>query len=208
MARYTEASCRLCRREGTKLFLKGTRCATVKCAFEKRGYAPGQHGKGRVKRSNYGLQLREKQKVKRMYGILETQFRNYFEKAAKSRGVTGQILLQLLERRLDNVVFRACFASSRKSARQIVAHGDILVNGKKVDIPSYLITEKDEVESIKKENIIKNIKDSYEKIKDRGVPTWLAVDDKNLKIQVLRLPQREDIQLPIQEQLIIELYSK
>lgn len=208
MARYTDSTCRLCRQEGMKLFLKGTRCATAKCAFAKRSFSPGQHGKKKGKLSNYGLQLREKQKVKKIYGILEKQFRNYFEKAAKTRGVTGEVLLQFLERRLDNVIFQAGFALSRSSARQIVSHGHILVNGRKVDIPSYLVREKDVIEVVQKENIIKKIRDTYEVVKDRGTTSWMAVDTKSLKIQISRLPRREDIQLPIQEQLIIELYSK
>lgn len=209
MARYIDSTCRLCRQEGMKLFLKGTKCSTAKCGFAKRSFSPGQHGKNkRGKVSNYGLQLREKQKVKKIYGILEKQFRNYFEKAAKTRGITGQVLLQFLERRLDNVIFQSCFAVSRSGARQLVSHGHILVNGRKVDIPSYLVKEKDEIEIIPKENIVKKIRDTYDVAKDRGTPTWMGVDIKNLKIQISRLPQREDIQLPIQEQLIIELYSK
>lgn len=209
MARNIGPACRLCRRESMKLFLKGKKCITEKCLFNKRGFSPGQHGQARKRKlSDYGVQLREKQKVKRIYGVLEKQFRNYFKKAAKSKGVTGQILLQLLERRIDNVIFRGCFAISRSGARQIVAHGHVLINGRKVDIPSYLIKEKDEIEIVKKDNITKKIKDTYEETKDRGIPSWLGVDIKNLKIQILRLPQREDVQIPIQEQLIIELYSK
>jgi small subunit ribosomal protein S4 len=208
MARNRGLACKLCRREGKKLFLKGKKCTTEKCIFNKRSYSPGQHGQSRSKLSDYALQLREKQKVKRIYGIMEKQFRNYFEKATKTRGITGQVLLQLLERRLDNVIFRGCFSASRRDARQIVAHGHVLVNGRKVDIPSYLVREKDEIEIVKKDRIIKKIKDTYEETKDRGVPNWLGVDMKSLKIQILRLPQREDIQIPIQERLIIELYSK
>lgn len=209
MARYIDSTCRLCRQEGAKLFLKGTRCATAKCAFAKRSFSPGQHGKNkRGKVSNYGLQLREKQKVKRIYGVLEKQFRNYFEKAAKMRGVTGELLLQFLERRLDNVIFQAGFTVSRSGARQLVSHGHILVNGRKVDIPSYLVKEKDEIGISPQESIGKRIGDTYEAVKDRGTPSWMTVDIKNLKIKISRLPQREDIQLLIQEQLIIELYSK
>ncbi len=211
MARNIGPACKLCRREGMKLFLKGRKCITEKCLFNKRNFFPGQHGQTTTRRrklSNYGTQLREKQKVKRIYGILEKQFRNYFKKAAKSKGVTGQILLQSLERRVDNVIFRGCFAISRKGARQLVAHGCVLINGHRVNIPSCIVKEKDEIEIVKKANIVKKVKDIYEEIKDRGVPSWLGVDMKNLKIQILRLPQREDIQIPIQEQLIIELYSK
>lgn len=208
MARYIGPACRLCRREGTKLFLKEKKCATEKCIFSRRNFVPGQHGKGRVKFSNYGVQLREKQKVKRIYGIMEKQFSNYFEKASKTKGVTGQLLLQLLERRLDNVIFRACFAASRKDARQIVSHGHVIVNGRKVDIPSYSVKVKDEVEIVKKDKIVKAVKLNYEDSKDRGIPSWLAVDDKTLKMGILRLPERDDIQLQIQEQLIVELYSK
>lgn len=209
MGRYLGGKCRLCRREGMKLFLKGVRCNTEKCSFAKRPTPPGMHsGRGFSKPTYYSLQLREKQKVKRIYGIMEKQFSNYFEKASKTKGVTGQLLLQLLERRLDNVIFRACFAASRKDARQIVSHGHVIVNGRKVDIPSYSVKVKDEVEIVKKDKIVKAVKLNYEDSKDRGIPSWLAVDDKTLKMGILRLPERDDIQLQIQEQLIVELYSK
>lgn len=209
MARYTGSSCRVCRREGVKLFLKGTRCGTDKCAFDKRSYSPGQHGKGsRVKLSNYGLQLRQKQKVKKIYGILERQFRRYFNIAARSRGVTGAKLLELLERRLDNVVFRSCFASSRPEARQMVRHGYVLVNNKKVNIPSYSINAGDTVEIKPKDRIVKNVKEIVDKVKDRGFPNWIEVDIERLKTKITRLPERSDVGMDIQEQLIVELYSK
>jgi len=210
MARYTKSSCRVCRREGVKLFLKGTRCYADKCAFDRRSYIPGQHGKTRrrFKPSNYGLQLREKQKVKKIYGILEKQFRRYFSIAARSKGVTGQKLLELLERRLDNVIFRSCFAVSRTHARQMVRHGHVLVNNRKVDIPSYSIKAGDAIEIKKKEKSIKNVKETLEKTKDRGVSEWLKGDFEGLKVDIVRLPERGDIGMDIQEQLIVELYSK
>ncbi len=212
MARYTGAACRNCRRRGVKLFLKGTRCYTDKCAFARRSYSPGQHGKGvkgrRTKLSNYGLQLREKQKVKSIYGILEKQFRRYFSLAAHSKGVTGAKLLELLERRLDNVVFRTCFAVSRNQARQMVRHGHIMVNNKKTDIPSYMIKAGDVIQVKSKEKLIKNTKETIESVKDRGVPGWLKEDFGNLKADVTRLPERGDLGMDIQEQLIVELYSK
>ncbi|MDX9714869.1 MAG: 30S ribosomal protein S4 [Dissulfurispiraceae bacterium] len=208
MARYTGPLCRLCRREGEKLFLKGSRCATEKCAIERRKYAPGQHGQGRSKVSDYGLQLREKQKVRRIYGIMENQFRIYFAKAASMKGITGELLLQLLERRLDNVVYRAGFALNRRSARQLVKHGHFMVNGKPVNIPSYLLRPGDEV-SVKessRQNAI--ITESIEVAEHRGVPEWTEVDAANMKAKFARLPQRDELQLPVQEQLIVELYSK
>ncbi|MBU1007417.1 MAG: 30S ribosomal protein S4 [Candidatus Omnitrophica bacterium] len=209
MARYTGASCRICRRQGEKLYLKGIRCYTDKCAFDRRSYAPGQHGKGRrVKVSNYGLQLREKQKVKRMYGILERQFRKYFSIASLSKGVTGKKLLELLERRLDNVVFRACFSVSRANARQMVRHGNVFVNGRKVNIPSYSVKSGDTVYTRPKDNIISGVKETIEKVKDRGVPGWLNVDTSALKIIVTKLPERSDVGMDIKEHLIVELYSK
>jgi len=209
MARYTGSSCRVCRREGTKLFLKGQRCYTEKCGFDKRSYAPGQHGKGqRTKLSNYGLQLREKQKVKKIYGILERQFRKYFQTASHSKGVTGSKLLELLERRLDNVIFRSCFASSRPGARQIVMHGHVLVNDRKVDIPSYSVKTGDIVIIKPKEKIVKRIKDSVEKLKDRSYPTWIEVDKEGLRVKITRFPERSDVAADIKEQLIVELYSK
>jgi len=209
MARYTGSSCRVCRREAVKLFLKGQRCYTEKCGFEKRSYAPGQHGKGqRTKLSNYGLQLREKQKVKKVYGILERQFRKYFQTASRSKGVTGSKLLELLERRLDNVIFRACFASSRPGARQMVMHGHVLVNNRKVDIPSFSVKTGDNVVIKPKEKTVKIVKESVEKLKDRGYPGWIDVDKAGLKVKITRLPERSDIAADIKEQLIVELYSK
>ncbi len=208
MARYTGPSCRLCRREGTKLFLKGARCNTDKCAMTRRAYSPGQHGNTRKKLSNYGLQLREKQKVKRMYGVLEKQFRRYFSIASKAKGVTGELLLQQLERRLDNVVFRCGFAVSLTQARQIVRHAMIYVNNKRINIPSYCV-DKEEVIIVKdKEKIKKYLKANIEMSKDRSVPDWLKVNTDKLEIMIQRLPERNDIVIPIKEQLIVELYSK
>ena len=209
MARYTAASCRVCRREGGKLFLKGQRCYTEKCAVEKRSYAPGQHGKGqRTKLSNYGLQLREKQKVKKIYGILERQFRKYFQIASRSKGITGSKLLELLERRLDNVIFRSSFVSSRPEARQMVMHGHVLVNNRKVDIPSYSVKTGDTIVIKPKEKTVKRVKDSVEKLKDRPYPGWIEVDKEGLKAKITKLPNRSDMAADIREQLIVELYSK
>ena len=209
MARYINAVCRLCRREGVKLFLKGTKCSTEKCAISRRAYAPGQHGEGRrQKLSNYGLQLREKQKVRRIYGVLERQFRKYFKLASKTKGVTGKVLLQLLERRLDNVIFRTGLAISRPQARQIVRHNQIAVNSKRVNIPSYLIDQGDIIQVKTKEKAIKKLKENLELSKDRTVPGWLEFNASELTAKVSRLPEKEDIQQPIQEQLIVELYSK
>jgi small subunit ribosomal protein S4 len=208
MGRYIQASCRLCRREGEKLFLKGTKCNTPKCTLAKRSYAPGQHGQNRVKLSDYGLQLREKQKVKRMYGVLEKQFRRYFSIASKTKGVTGKVLLQLLERRIDNVIFRLGLALSRNQARQLVRHNFVYVNSKRVNIPSFLIKGADIVEIKAKEKAQKKLKDNLELSKDRTIPSWIEFDAANFKAKILRLPEKEDIQLPIQEQLIVELYSK
>lgn len=208
MARYIGPVCRLCRREGVKLFLKGTRCNTDKCGVAKRAFIPGQHGKSRTKLSNYGLQLREKQKAKRIYGVLEQQFRNYFKKAKRLKGVTGHILLQFLERRLDNVIFRLSFATSRQDARQIVQHGHVLVNGKAVNIPSYLVKAGDLIEIKGKESTLKRMHDTIEFVKERGIPQWLEQDPANLKGKVIKLPLREDVGFPLQEQLIVELYSK
>jgi small subunit ribosomal protein S4 len=191
-----------------KLYLKGTRCETEKCAFERRGYAPGQHGQRRKKDTEYGLQLREKQKVKRIYGVLEKQFRRYFSIAASKKGVTGETLLQLLEQRLDNTVFRLGFAESRRQARQVVRHGMILVNGKKVDIPSYSLKagEKIAVSDSFKEN--PGVKRSLEMLQKRGVPEWLEVDTTALSGTFKKVPTKNEIALPVQEQLIVELYSK
>ncbi|MBP7217168.1 MAG: 30S ribosomal protein S4 [Candidatus Omnitrophica bacterium] len=208
MARYTDAVCRLCRREGQKLFLKGPKCTSPKCTIAKRATVPGQHGQSRIKLSNYGLQLREKQKVKRSYGVLEKQFRRYFELASKSKGVTGKILLQLLERRLDNVVYRLGWALSRAEARQIVRHNYIFCNNKRVNIPSYLINASDIISVKSKENAQKKIRTIMEASKDISVPSWLTRDAQELKATVNRLPEKNDITLPIQEQLIVELYSK
>ena len=208
MGRNLEASCRLCRREGEKLFLKGARCYTEKCAISRREYAPGQHGAKRVKLSNFGLQLREKQKVKRIYGLMEGQFRNYFAKAARAKGVTGTTLLQYLERRLDNVIFQSGFATSRKEARQIVAHGFVHVNERRVNIPSFLVSTNNEIEVKAVKTGSKNIKENIEASASRSVPAWLEADTTHLKVKVLRLPTREDIQFPVNEQLIVELYSR
>jgi small subunit ribosomal protein S4 len=208
MARDTGPKCRQCRREGIKLFLKGSRCSTEKCAFARRQFAPGDHGQGRQKLSNYAQQLREKQKVKRIYGILEKQFRIYFIKATKTKGVTGKTLLQLLERRLDNVVFHLRFATSRQEARQIVGHGSVYVNAHRVNIPSFLVKPEDIIELKIKEKSLKNIKENIEASKDRSTPSWLEADVDHLKGKVIRLPERDDINMPIKEQLIVELYSK
>ena len=209
MGRYTGAVCRLCRRQGEKLFLKGTKCQTEKCAVNKRAYPPGQHGEGRrQKLSNYGVQLKEKQKVKRIYGVLERQFRKYFKIASKTKGVTGKVLLQLLERRLDNVVFRMGMGISRSQARQIVRHNLIAVNSRRVNIPSYLVAKDDLVEIKAKDKVKIKIKDNLELAKDRTVPAWLEFNASEMKGKVLRLPEKTDIQQPISEQLIVELYSK
>ena len=206
MSRYTDASCRLCRREGQKLFLKGDRCYSTKCAIEKRNFPPGQHGQGRKKVSAYGTQLREKQKTKRFYGLQETQFRNLFDKAARKKGITGENLLIMLETRLDNVVFRLGFASSRKEARQLVTHGHFQVNGKKVDIPSYEVKAGDVIKVKEKSTSSPKFKE----IKDMtiSVPSWLTVEVEKLEGKVVTLPTREDIDTPVAEHLIVELYSK
>lgn len=208
MGRYTGPSCRLCRREGIKLYLKGERCYTPKCAIERRGYAPGQHGQMKKKLSEYGIQLREKQKAKRIYGILENQFKIYFERATKQKGVTGENLLRLLELRLDNVVYRLGFAKSRAQARQIVRHGHIEVNGKKVTIPSYQVRAKDVIAVREKSRQLEFFKEMAELGRTRIVPEWLSVNYDTLTGEVLRVPNREDIDVPVQEHLIVELYSK
>ncbi|GAB4487625.1 MAG: 30S ribosomal protein S4 [Thermodesulfovibrionales bacterium] len=208
MARYKDAVCRICRRESEKLFLKGDRCYTEKCSIERRQYPPGQHGQRRGKLSDYGVQLREKQKVRKSYGLLEGQFRKYFGAAERKRGVTGEVLLQLLETRLDNVVFRMGFAPNRTSARQLVGHGHFLVNGRKVNIPSFGVRVGDVVEVKDVSRALTAITDSMAKAEHRGIPAWLEVDAQNFKGKVLQLPTREEIQLPAQEQLIVELYSK
>src|SRR5918995_2582545 len=209
MARYIGPVCRLCRREGMKLFLKGERCYTEKCAIEKRNLPPGQHGKLRkAKLVGYGLQLREKQKVKRIYGVLENQFRRYFEVADRTRGITGETLLQLLERRLDNVVYRMGLGTSRAQARQLVRHGHFLVNGKKVDIPSYSVRAGDVVSVRPSSQKNPTIAHAIEEVKGRGIPGWLAFDAGEQAGKIMSLPTREQINLPVQEQLIVELYSK
>jgi small subunit ribosomal protein S4 len=209
MARYTGAVCRLCRREDMKLFLKGERCYTDKCGYERRSYPPGQHGQSRRrKRSDYGEQLREKQKVKRIYGIAEKQFRGYYYKALRAKGVSGHTLIQLLERRLDNVVYRMGFASDHAEARQLVRHGHFTVNGKKVNIPSYLVRPKDVIAVRESSQKIARINEALAAVDRRGVPQWISLDKDNFKGQVTQLPAREDVTLPIREQLIIELYSK
>lgn len=209
MSRYIGPSCRLCRREGMKLFLKGTKCITPKCPVTKRGVSPGQQGQNRrLKVSDYGLQLREKQKLKRMYGLLERPFRYLFDIASRSRGVTGEMLLQMLERRLDNVVFRLGFAASRKQARQLVRHGFVRVNDRKVDLPSYFIRQGDRIEIRAREETLKRFQEMREMVKDRELPKWMEVDPKGLKGVCLRLPEKSDITVPVKEQLIVELYSK
>ncbi|KAB3528864.1 30S ribosomal protein S4 [Alkaliphilus serpentinus] len=207
MARYTEAVCRLCRREGMKLYLKGDRCYTDKCAITKRNVPPGQHGLSRKKLSNYGTQLREKQKAKRFYGVLETQFRKYFEMADRQQGITGDNLLRILESRLDNVVYRLGLGSSRAEARQLVVHGHFTVNGKKVDIPSYLVSVGDTIAVREKSRSSEKFKALAETF-NGTVPNWLTVDIEKLEGKIVSLPSREDIDLPIAENLIVELYSR
>lgn len=208
MARYVGAKCKLCRREKTKLFLKGERCYTNKCAFDRRQYPPGHHGQGRSKFSAYGEQLREKQKVKRTYGVLEKQFRNYFKKAAQKKGVTGENLIRMLESRLDNMVYRLGFASSRTEARQLVKHGHFLVNDRKVDIPSFLLKPGDVVHLRGESRKIEKIKESLGIGKQRGIPKWLELDYDKFEGKIVALPQRDEITMPMREQLIVELYSK
>ena len=209
MARYTDPVCRLCRREGIKLFLKGSKCFSDKCPLEKRNFAPGQHGKDRkAKIVGYGLQLREKQKTKRMYFAQESQFRNYFEKAARSQGVTGELLLQQLERRLDTVVHRIGFGISRRQARQLVRHGHVHVNGRKVNIPSYQVNVGDEITIRESSRKLAVLEQAKEFASHQNSPGWLEIDRENFKGRVLSLPKREEIQLPVNEQLIVELYSK
>ncbi|MBI5657638.1 MAG: 30S ribosomal protein S4 [Geobacter sp.] len=208
MARYTGPSCRLCRRQNMELFLKGERCYTDKCAIKRRNYPPGQHGQGRAKVSDYGVQLREKQKVRRIYGILEKQFRSYFEKAERMKGVTGENLLVLLERRLDNLVYRLGFASSRIEARQLVKHGHFTLNGRKVNIPSILVKIGDTIELREKSRKITRVNDALDSVVRRGISQWLELDKDAYRGVLKSLPVREDITMPIQEQLIVELYSK
>lgn len=206
MARYTGPTCRQCRREGMKLFLKGDRCYTDKCAFSRRSYAPGQHGQDRKKISNYGIQLREKQKARRIYGVLEKQFRKYYEKADKLRGITGENLLRLLEMRLDNAVFRLGLASSRTEARQLVTHGHFLVNGKKVNIPSYEVKVNDVITVCEKSRASEKFKVFAENPK--ALPAWIEGDVANFEGKIVAQPSREDIDVPVNETLIVELYSK
>ena len=209
MARYKDAVCRLCRREGTKLFLKGAKCFMDKCPVEKRNFPPGQHGKDRKpKIVGYGLQLREKQKAKRMYFAQESQFRNYFEKAAGSKGVTGEILLQQLERRLDSVVYRLGFAVARRQARQLVRHGHIAVNGRKVNIPSFQVSVGEEISVREGSRKLSILEAAKEFASHQTAPSWLDIDRDNYKGRVQSLPRREEINLPVNEQLIVELYSK
>ena len=208
MARYTGPVCRLCRREGEKLFLKGERCYTDKCSIGRRSYAPGQHGQGRKKLSEYGLQLREKQKARRFYGILESQFEKYFEMANKKVGVTGENLLQLLECRLDNVIYRLGFGTSRPEARQLLLHEHFTVNGKKVNIPSFLVKVGDVISIKETSRNSEKIKEVLEITSSRLVPKWLDLDRNTLTGRVVALPDREDVDLPIEEHLIVELYSK
>ncbi|WP_027181180.1 30S ribosomal protein S4 [Oleidesulfovibrio alaskensis] len=208
MAKYNDSKCRICRREGGKLFLKGDRCYTDKCAFDRRPYAPGQHGRARKKNSDYAVQLREKQKVRRMYGLLEKQFHSYFVKADMSKGVTGSNLLSILERRLDNVIYRLGLANSRSQARQMVRHGIFTVNGRKATIPSIQVKVGDVIEVREKNRKMPVIAEAQEVIARRGCPSWLEADGPNFRGVVKALPQREDIQFPMSEQLIVELYSK
>lgn len=208
MARYTEAVCRLCRREGKKLFLKGARCYTGKCAVDRRLYAPGQHGKARKKLSQYGIQLREKQKLKRIYGLGETQFRNYFHRAANRKGITGEIFLQILESRLDNTVYRLGFASSRSHARQLVAHRHFKVNNRIVDIPSYLTKSGDVISLRESSRQIPHIVEAFEEAKKRSPYGWLELDAAEYQGKVKGLPRREDLDISVKEELIVEYYSK
>ena len=208
MARYTDAVCRLCRREGTKLFLKGDRCFSAKCGIERRAYPPGQHGQGRTRFSDYGVQLREKQKVKRMYGLLEKQFAQTMKRASRMKGVAGENLLVLLERRLDNVIFRMGFATSRAEARQLLRHGHFLVDGRKAQTPSIQLRPGAKVEVRERSRKIARIAGALDALEGRSVPQWLEIDKDAFAGTVKALPTREDITLPIQEQLIVELYSR
>lgn len=209
MGRYTESVCRLCRREGIRLYLKGDRCYSDKCAIERRSYPPGEHGQSRrAKVTPYGQQLREKQKARRIYGIMEAQFRNYFKKAARKQGVTGEILLQLLETRLDNLVYRLGIAPSRNAARQLVKHGHVTVNGRRADIPSYHVRPGDTIAVSEKSKKLDLIKDAVTNRRRTEMQAWLSFDDKDMSGVLLQVPSREDIPVPVQEQLIVELYSK
>jgi small subunit ribosomal protein S4 len=209
LANYTGSDCRICRRENVKLFLKGDRCYSDKCAFDRRSYPPGEHGERRGRKtSDYGIQLREKQKIKRIYGLSEKQFHLFFERADRQKGITGTNLLVALERRLDNVVYRLGFASSRSQARQMVQHSHFLVNGKKVNIPSFEVKVGDSVEVRERSRKMQLIQDSMDAVVRRGVPQWLDLEKENLKGMVKNLPVREDLTMPMQEQLVVELYSK
>jgi small subunit ribosomal protein S4 len=208
LARYTGSVCRQCRRENIKLFLKGDRCFSDKCSFDRRGYPPGEHGQKRVKVSDYGTQLREKQKVRRIYGLSEKQFRITFKRADRQRGITGTNLLSLLETRLDNTVFRMGFVNSRNQGRHLVRHGHFLVNGKKVDIPSFQVKKGDIIALREKSKKIQAVSDSLDAIVRRGIPQWIEIEKEKFQGEVVNIPAREDITLPIQEQLIVELYSK
>ncbi|WP_418791445.1 30S ribosomal protein S4 [Phosphitispora sp. TUW77] len=208
MAKYNGPVCRLCRREGAKLYIKGDRCYTNKCAFDRRGYAPGEHGQGRKKVSEYGIQLREKQKARRIYGILETQFRNYFEKAERQKGVTGENLLRLLERRLDNVIYRMGYSASRTEARQLVRHGHFTVNGRKVNIPSFLVKVGDVIEVREKSRENNRVKELADQAARKTSPAWLEVSADQFTGKVVAIPSREEIDIPIEEHLIVELYSR
>ena len=208
MARYKESVCRLCRREGNKLYLKGERCYTDKCAVSRRAFPPGQHGQRRTKVSEYGTQLREKQKARRIYGVLEGQFRNYFEEADRRKGITGENLLQILESRLDNVVYRLGFAMSRAESRLMVGHGHISVNGRRVDIPSFLVRPGDVISVRERGKKNARIKEVAEVMEGQGTLQWLEVNRENLTGKVLRIPSREEIDIPVQEHLIVELYSR
>jgi len=208
VARYTGPLCRVCRREGDKLFLKGDRCLTEKCSVERRKYPPGQHGQRRTKISDYGVQLREKQKTRKSYGLFEKQFRICFHEAERRKGATGELLLQLLERRFDNAVFRMGFATSRREARQLITHGHFIVNGKTVDIPSYLVKAGDVIEVRENSRNIPSLVDNMSRLEHRGLPAWVEIDSASFKGKVLHIPSREEMQLPVQEQLIVELYSK
>jgi len=207
MARYNDAVCRLCRREGTKLFLKGPKCDSMKCPIERRPYPPGEHGRGRIRESEYMIQLREKQKARRIYGVLEKQFRRVYEEATRQKGITGENLLRMLETRLDNVAYRAMFGASRNQARQLVRHGHVSVNGKRVTIPSYQVRKGDVVELRSKAQNMIVIQHNLDTL-DRTVPPWLEVDGSRMKVTVRDMPMREHIDVPVREQLIVELYSK
>jgi small subunit ribosomal protein S4 len=208
LARYRGSACRLCRGEGIKLFLKGDRCYSDKCAFERRGYAPGEHGQMRRKKSDYGIQLREKQKLKRMFGLLEKQFKGYFEKGDRQKGVSGTNLLLLLEKRLDNMIYRIGFANSRNEARQLVRHSHFLVNGNKVNIPSYQVKVGDEIQVREKSRKIGSILEAMDTVARRGIPQWIEFDKDGFKGTLKALPSREELAMPVQEQLVVEFYSK